>query len=65
MAKAPKDAAKSQRQRFIEAAREAGAVEDEASFEQRLKSVAGGNSVDPGAKPGEPKSTGRRKIGEK
>lgn len=44
MAKAPKEAAHSQRERFIEAAREAGADEDEASFERRLKAVAGGNS---------------------
>jgi len=44
MTKAPEKSAKSQRQRFIEAAREVGADEDEGRFERRLKSVAGGNS---------------------
>jgi hypothetical protein len=44
MAKAPKEDARSQRERFIEAAQEVGADEDEASFERRLKAVAGGNS---------------------
>ena len=44
MMKAPEKIAKSQRERFIEAARQAGADEDEASFEQRLRAVAGGNS---------------------
>jgi len=42
MAKAPRADDRSQRERFIEAARELGADEDEASFERRLKSVAGG-----------------------
>jgi hypothetical protein len=50
MAKAPKEAAQSQRKRFIEAARAAGADEDEERFEQRLKAVAGANSIQ-GAKP--------------
>lgn len=45
MAKAPKEEAKSQRQRFIEAARQAEADESEEAFEQRLKTVAGGNSA--------------------
>lgn len=58
MAKAPKDKAQSQRERFIEAARAAGADEDEATFERRLKAVAGRNSV-PGAK--DPKPTKARK----
>lgn len=44
MAKAPNEKAQSQRERFIQAAREAGADEDEQKFEQRLRSVAGGNS---------------------
>lgn len=44
MAKAPEKPAKSQRQRFIEAAQSAGADGDEESFEQRLKAVAGANS---------------------
>lgn len=44
MAKAPEKGAKSQRERFIEAAREIGADEDEAAFEQRLRAVAGANS---------------------
>ena len=44
MAKAPVKGAKSQRERFIEAAREIGADEDEAAFEQRLRAVAGANS---------------------
>lgn len=35
----------SQRQRFIEAARKAGATEDEDSFRQRLKAIAGANSA--------------------
>jgi len=45
MAKAPKEKALSQRERFIEAARKAGADESEERFEQRLRAVAGGNSV--------------------
>ena len=49
MAKAP-EKAQSQRERFIEAARAAGATEDEREFEQRLKAVAGANSIR-GAKP--------------
>lgn len=44
MAKAPGKSTKSQRQRFIEAARAAGADGDEAAFERRLKSAAGANS---------------------
>lgn len=44
MAKAPVKTAKTQRERFIEAARESGATEDELVFEQRLKAVARGNS---------------------
>lgn len=44
MAKAPKEKALSQRERFIEAARAVGATEDEGEFEQRLKAVAGANS---------------------
>lgn len=51
MAKAPKEDARSQRERFIEAARKAGADEDEASFERRLKAVAGGNSSTGAEKP--------------
>ncbi len=51
MAKAPKtEKALSQRERFIEAARAAGATEDESVFEQQLKAVAGANSIR-GAKP--------------
>lgn len=45
MAKAPKEKALSQRERFIEAARAAGADEGESTFEQRLKTVAGANST--------------------
>lgn len=44
MAKTPGKSAKTQRQRFIEAAREVGATEDEAAFERQIKAVAGGNS---------------------
>jgi len=44
MAKAPEKNAKTQRERFIEAARDVGAVEDEKEFERQLKAVAGGNS---------------------
>lgn len=45
MAKAPgKETALSQRERFIEAARAAGANEDEEAFGQRLKVIAGANS---------------------
>lgn len=51
MAKAPEKIAKSQRERFIEAAQQAGADEDEAKFEQRLKAVAGGNSSTGAKKP--------------
>lgn len=51
MAKAPEKSAQSQRQRFIEAAREVGADEDEATFEQRLKAVAGANSSTGAKKP--------------
>jgi hypothetical protein len=61
MGKAPKDATKSQRQRFIEAAREAGADEDGELFEQQLKAVAHRNSV-PGAKAAEQKTPRRRKT---
>jgi len=47
MAKAPANKAPSQRERFIKAAREAGADEDEKQFEQRLRAVAGdGSSTD-------------------
>jgi hypothetical protein len=35
-----KDSKKSQRQRFIDAAREAGASEDEAVFDENLKRLA-------------------------
>lgn len=45
MAKAPREKAPSQRERFIQAAREVGADEDEEKFEQRLKAVAGANST--------------------
>ena len=51
MAEAPKKGATSQRDRFIEAARKAGADEDEAAFERRLKAVAGGNSSAGAQKP--------------
>lgn len=51
MAKAPEKSAQSQRERFIEAARQAGADEDEANFERRLKAVAGGNSSTGAKKP--------------
>lgn len=51
MAKAPRKSAQSQSERFIEAARRAGADEDEAGFEQRLKAVAGGNSSTGAKKP--------------
>jgi hypothetical protein len=44
MAKAPVEKAQSQRERFIEAARAAGADEDEEAFGQRLKVIAGANS---------------------
>lgn len=54
MVKAPKEKALSQRERFIEAAREAGANEDEAAFERQLKAVAGANSSR-GAKEKKPK----------
>ena len=39
-AKKTKDSKKSQRQRFIDVAREAGASEDEAVFDETLKRVA-------------------------
>jgi len=45
MAKAPSKQAPTQRQRFIEAARKVGATEDETSFRQRLKAIAGANST--------------------
>lgn len=45
MAKTPKKSAKTQRERFIEAAREVGANEDEEAFERRLKAIAGANST--------------------
>jgi hypothetical protein len=45
MAKAPKEKSPSQHERFVQAAREMGADEDEERFEQRLKAVAGANSV--------------------
>ena len=51
MAKAPKEDARSQRERYIEAAREVGATEDESSFRQRLKAVAGANSPKGAVKP--------------
>jgi hypothetical protein len=44
MAKSPAEGAKSQREKFIEAAREAGTVENEREFERQLKAVAGANS---------------------
>jgi len=47
MAKTPEKQAPTQRQRFIEAARNVGATEDEDSFKQRLKAVAGANSAKP------------------
>lgn len=50
MAKAPKEKSPSQHERFVQAAREVGADEDEERFEQRLKAVAGANSIR-GAKP--------------
>jgi hypothetical protein len=40
MKKAAKPAEKDQRERFIEAARKAGASEDEAEFDEALKRVA-------------------------
>ncbi|MDX2290417.1 MAG: hypothetical protein NW217_16565 [Hyphomicrobiaceae bacterium] len=51
MAKAPEKSAKTQRQRFIEAARAAGADGDEESFEQQLRAVAGANSSKGAKKP--------------
>jgi hypothetical protein len=62
MSKAPKDTATSQRQRFIEAARQAGADEESELFEQQLKAVARPNSV-PGAKADKPKKSGRKTPG--
>ena len=47
MAKAPEKKAPTQRERFIKAAREVGATEDEMIFRQRLKAVAGAGSPKP------------------
>ena len=51
MSKAPKEKAPSQRERFIQAAREIGTDEDEKRFEQRLGAVAGANSSTGAKKP--------------
>jgi hypothetical protein len=51
LAKTPAQRPKTQRERFIEAARESGATEDEKAFEQRLKAVARGNSSTGAKKP--------------
>lgn len=60
MAKAPKDSAKSQRERFIEAARAVSADEDEAAFERRLRAVAGANSSKGAKKKPTPRKAGRK-----
>ena len=60
MAKAPVEKAQSQRERFIEAARAAGADEDEEAFGQRLKVIAGANSST-GAKTPKPVKAKRKK----
>jgi hypothetical protein len=49
-ARKTKDSQKKQSQRFIEAAREAGASEDEAVFDENLKRVAKPKPT-PGVKP--------------
>lgn len=61
MAKAPLRNAKSQRERFIEAARAAGADEDEEAFGQRLAAIAGANSSTGAKKPKPTKAKAKRK----
>lgn len=62
MAKAPKkEAAQSQRERFIEAARAAGADEDEEAFGQRLTAIALANSSTGAKKPKPVKAKGKHK----
>jgi len=48
MAKTPRDNAQSQRERFIEAARKAGADEDPSSFRDRLKKLVKAPGTPPG-----------------
>jgi hypothetical protein len=48
----PSSKDKSQRERFIEAARELGCDEDEAAFEEKLKKIAGHKPAKPGPKKG-------------
>ncbi|PPC87142.1 MAG: hypothetical protein CTY31_05090 [Hyphomicrobium sp.] len=60
MAKAPVEKAPTQRERFIKAAREIGANEDEKSFEQQLGAVAGANSST-GAKKSKPARASTKK----
>jgi hypothetical protein len=51
MANAPEKQAPTRRERFIKAARDIGVTEDEMSFRQRQKAVAGANSKSGKAKP--------------
>ena len=62
MTKAPKkELAQSQRERFIEAARAAGADEDEAAFGQRLIAIAGANSSTGAKRTSKPKKARKSK----